>query len=736
MTRFFLPYQQYIKKLTASLLIIFSYWFLIQLINHYISVDGVINLISPAAGIGLVTILLYGYQVVPLIVIGSFLAYSPINILCLPTVNFSLSTIISLSVINGLQAFIGAFWLKRLCDLSKGINSVKDFYLLWFIGGYLAAFIGAILSTMTLYFSNDISLTYNALKTTLLWWQGNAVGIPIVATILLILLTSKPIKNWTPSKQKVIEFILLFGITFISGQAIFLGWYAELLGALSKGYWFYFFISIAAIRFGKQGVVLILLMGGIQAFYGAVQQVGFFGKDIEVTNLANLWASIQILAFVGMLQAIVIENRNKQASFDDLTQLPNRRLFMTSLHSEIYKANRNQSMFGLIFIDLDRFKQINDTLGHHIGDELLQAVTSRLKKGVRESDIISRLGGDEFTIIVPDINDITHLDTIAKKIIHIVHAPFQLAGQKIFITISAGVTVYPNDSSSAEELIRFADQAMYSAKSNGKNRFHYFTAEMQEKIEMKNNLMRDLYAAMNSDQLSMYYQPIVDVKSGKFAKAEALIRWDHPEKGYITPEVFIAIAEETGHISALGDWIVENVLTQLADWRRNYDTDLVVAINISPLQFMNTVSNQKIRETIRQLEIPAEQIILEITEGVLLEGHIDLFNEFKHFCDFNIKLAVDDFGTGYSSLAYIKKFPIDFLKIDRSFINDIEDNKDSKALVKAIIAMSDALEMNVVAEGVETIGQLQILEELGCNFIQGYFYSKPLNAIEFAKYLH
>ena len=723
------------KNLMTSILVIISYWFLTQLTNNFLAVDGIISLISPAAGIGLVAIVFGGYQLIPAIIIGSLLAYSPYHFPCWSAPNLPLVSIFLLSIINALQSLVGAFLLKRVCDLSQGINSVKQFYLLWLVGGYAAAFVGAVLSSMTLYISNDITLSYGVIKTATLWWQGNALGIGLSASTLLILLTSDNIKGQLSSNYRILEFTLLFGITFISGQVIFLDWFPEWLGAIGRGYWIYLYISIAAIRFGKQGVVLVLLMTTIQAVYGAVHQTGFFGGDIEATNLTNFWAWIQIVALVGMLQAIIIENKKNQASFDDLTRLPNRRLFMSSLQSEIAKSRRNATMLGLIFIDIDCFKEVNDTLGHHIGDELLILTAARFKNCVRESDIIARIGGDEFTVIIPDVHNISHIDAIANKIINIIQPPFELAGRQVFISASAGIAVYPNDSTSMEDLLKFADQAMYSAKFSGKNRFCYFTSEMQEKVEMRNQLMQDLRSAVNNNQLKMYYQPIVDVKSGKCIKAEALIRWDHPEKGFINPEVFIAIAEETGNMTILGDWIVNNVLTQLSEWRCNYNSDIVIAINISPLQFMNPLGNKKIRDIIQRLDIPPEQVILEITEGVLLDGHPDIFNEFNNFCDLNIKLAIDDFGTGYSSLSYIKKFPIHFLKIDRSFINDIEDNKDSKALVKAIIAMADALEMKVVAEGVETVGQLNILEDLGCDFIQGYFYSKPITAEEFVKFL-
>jgi diguanylate cyclase (GGDEF)-like protein len=712
-----------------------SYWFLTQLTNNFLAVDGIISLISPAAGIGLVAIVLGGYQFIPAIILGSLLAYSPYHLPYWSAPNLPLVSIFLLSIISALQSFVGAFLLNRLCDLSKGINSVKDFYLLWLVGGYVSAFVGAIISSMTLYISNDLTLSYGVIKTATLWWQGNALGIGLSASTLLILLTAENIKDQLSSQYRILEFIVLFGITFISGQVIFLNWYPELLGSIGRGYWVYLYISIAAIRFGKHGVVLVLLMTTIQAVYGAVQQTGFFGWDIESTNLTNFWVYIQIVALVGMLQAIIIENKKNQASFDDLTHLPNRRLFMTSLQSEIAKTRRNETMLGLIFIDIDHFKEVNDTLGHHIGDELLTLTAARFKNCVRESDIIARIGGDEFTVIIPDIHNISHIDAVANKIINILHPPFELAGRQVFISASAGIAVYPNDSTSMEDLLKFADQSMYSAKSSGKNRFHYFTTEMQEKVEMRNQLMQDLHSAVKNNQLEMYYQPIIDAKSGKCMKAEALIRWNHPEKGFINPEVFIAIAEETGNMTILGDWIVNNVLTQLADWRCNYNSDIVLAINISPLQFMNPLGNKKIRDIIQRLAIPSEQVILEITEGVLLDGHSDIFNEFKNFCDIDIKLSIDDFGTGYSSLSYIKKFPIHFLKIDKSFINDIEDNKDSKALVKAIIAMANALEMKVVGEGVETVGQLKILEDLGCDFIQGYFYSKPLTAEEFVKFL-
>ena len=449
----YLPFTP--QKLTASVLIIGLYWFLTQLSIHFVAVDGIISLVSPAAGIGLVAILIGGYQFIPAIIIGSLLAYSPFHFPFWSALNLSFISIFSLSIINALQSFFGAFVLKRLCDVSKGIHSVREFYLLWLVGGYASAFIGTILSCITLYFSHDITLSYGIIKTALLWWQGDALGIVLITSFLLILLTSSDFKEWFSSHYRFIEFILLFTIIFISGQVIFLDWYPELLGSISRGYWVYLYISIVAIRFGKQGVVIALIMIAIQAVYGATQHIGFFDEDLEATNLTNFWVYIQVVALVGMLQPIIIEDKKKQASFDSLTHLPNRRLFMSSLKSEITKTHRNGNILGLIFIDLDRFKAVNDTLGHHIGDKLLLETATRFKKCVRESDIIARLGGDEFTVIIPDIHNISNIDSIAKKLINSIQPPFKLAGQKVFISASAGIAVYPNDSSSIDELLRF-----------------------------------------------------------------------------------------------------------------------------------------------------------------------------------------------------------------------------------------------------------------------------------------
>ncbi len=424
----------------------------------------------------------------------------------------------------------------------------------------------------------------------------------------------------------------------------------------------------------------------------------------------------------------------KQANFDPLTGLPNRRMFMDHLEQETRKAARSHKPVVLFFLDLDLFKEINDTLGHDVGDLLLKETAHRLTHCVRDSDTVSRLGGDEFTVILSDIEDSGSVERVAQEILSKLAEPFELGLETVYVTASLGITLYPNDASDVEALLKNADQAMYAAKDLGRNRFNYFTPSMQEAARNRMQLANDLRNALNNTELEVYYQGIIDLRNQSIYKAEALLRWHHPTRGEVSPLEFIPIAEDTGMILGIGDWVFNQTMDQICRWREELQLDIQVSINKSPVQFRDegrSISDWLVRLNERGLK--GESIAIEITEGLLLDASPSVTERLLAFRDAGIQVSLDDFGTGYSSLAYLKKFDIDYLKIDRSFIQNLEKTSDDMVLCEAIIVMAHKLGIQVIAEGVETIEQSKLLSAAGCDYAQGYLYSRPVPGEEFAR---
>ncbi len=425
------------------------------------------------------------------------------------------------------------------------------------------------------------------------------------------------------------------------------------------------------------------------------------------------------------------ETISKQANYDLLTQLQNRRMFQIRLEQEIQRSHRSDIPFALLFIDLDHFKEVNDSLGHEMGDMVLVEASHRIKKLIRESDMLSRFGGDEFTIILPDIRDTIGIDNTAQTIIRALSQPFQLDSHQVYVSASIGITLYPNDADSASELLKNADQAMYQAKKSGRSRFNYFTPSMQESAQKRQHLLSDLHNALQMKQFQIYYQPIIDLKTGDIEKAEALIRWNHPEQGLICPDDFIALAEQSGLIIEIGDWVFKEASRQTRVWKKKYNTEFKVSVNKSPVQFKSTSDINDWIDYLHELGLSGKNSVIEITENLLMECDSNVNAKLLQFRDAGIEIALDDFGTGYSSLSYLKKFDIDYLKIDQSFVRNLTPDSQDMAICKAVIAMAHTLDIKVIAEGIETRLQCDHLTEMGCNFGQGYLFSRPVPADEF-----
>lgn len=417
------------------------------------------------------------------------------------------------------------------------------------------------------------------------------------------------------------------------------------------------------------------------------------------------------------------------AYYDSLTGLPNRELFQDRLNKTLQQAKRNGDIVSVMFLDLDHFKRVNDSLGHKIGDLLLKQVGDVLSRCVRASDTVARLGGDEFTIMLSGNSQLESVARVADKIIEALDAPFELEeGLQTYASVSIGISHYPVDGADVETLLKNADNAMYRAKDRGRHTYEFFTAEMNERATERLLLEQDLRQAIQDEQLTLAYQPQVDINSGKVLGFEALLRWHHEDRGWVSPSQFIPIAEEAGLIGRLGDWVLDQAVSQLAEWHKDYDTDLRMAVNISAQQlYMNDLPGQ-VTALLECYQVPASSLELELTESSLIENVEHASRVLKNLRALGVELALDDFGTGYSSLSYLKQFKVDRLKVDKSFVTDISTDTSDAEIVVTIIAMANSLKLKVIAEGVETQAQAAFLQYHGCNEAQGFYYSHPITA--------
>jgi diguanylate cyclase (GGDEF)-like protein/PAS domain S-box-containing protein len=427
----------------------------------------------------------------------------------------------------------------------------------------------------------------------------------------------------------------------------------------------------------------------------------------------------------------------RQANYDTLTGLPNRLMFADRLGTALLRGRRERHKVGLLFIDLDGFKKVNDTLGHNAGDDLLTEVARRLQACVRQDDTIARLGGDEFTVILPNIREPHDTEIVAKKVIERVREPIYLGDNEVYVSASIGITLYPDDAEDEETLIKHADTAMYEAKAAGRRTYKFFTANMNQAAQEKMELESELRAAIDRDEFDIRYQPIIDLKSGRITGTEALVRWNHPTRGFTSPDLFIPLAEEQGMIVAIGEWVFRQACCMARQWREDGHDNLQMAVNVSPRQCQEPDFGEMIERILEETGLPSSGVTLEITESLFIEGaHETAVSALHGLRHKGSLLSLDDFGTGYSSLSYLKRFPVDVLKIDREFVNDVTTAAEDQALCQAVIAMAHAFELNVVGEGVETLDHARVLRDMGCDRAQGYLISKPLSGAELQTFIH
>ncbi len=476
--------------------------------------------------------------------------------------------------------------------------------------------------------------------------------------------------------------------------------------------------------------------------YGTLVPLTIQGKALwfELSAACKTTSPGEPARFVMLARDVTERKANEtliweQAHLDALTGLPNRRMFRQHLQDALLPHPSGQQVdtkVALMFIDLDRFKEVNDTHGHDTGDMLLRAAAQRLRGCVRDSDLVARLGGDEFTLVVHGLQTTQQVQDIAEKVLSRLAQPFDLGDEKEQISASVGVTLYPDDGLAWEDLIQQADQAMYAAKNAGRNRWERFSPAMQEAALVRARIGRDLRSALAGEQLSVVYQPMVNLRTGELQKAEALLRWHHPLQGLISPASFIPIAEDTGQINPIGRWVFEQATQQLAQWRQTLDPNFQISVNISPAQLRDgCTDSQGWPEHLAQLGLPGSSVVLEITEGILMEATESTRAQLARLHKAGMQIALDDFGTGYSAMSYLHQFDLHYLKIDQAFVRNLGVSSKDLALCKATIVMAHELGLKVVAEGIETAEQQRLLTLAGCDCGQGYLFAKPMSAKDF-----
>jgi diguanylate cyclase (GGDEF)-like protein/PAS domain S-box-containing protein len=424
-----------------------------------------------------------------------------------------------------------------------------------------------------------------------------------------------------------------------------------------------------------------------------------------------------------------------QANYDQLTGLLNRHYMQSYMPSVFARARRQRQKVALLFMDLDNFKDINDSLGHDAGDEILIQTSNRINDVLRETDTPARTGGDEFTVLIEQVKDSTDAKVVAEKLIEVFKRPFTYKEKEVYATASIGISVYPDDSTSHDQLMQYADIAMYQAKKDGKNNYRFFSFEMRRLSEEQMILANHLRYALANREFSLHYQPKIDITNGKIVGAEALLRWSNPEIGNVSPVTFVPLAEKMGLIQEIGRWVLEEACREAYIWLDLSNNGIHISVNVSPQQFRTGSLVDDVKSALISSGLKNELLELEITESLLLYDSKDQLDLLNTLSDMGISLALDDFGTGYSSLSYLKRFPVRVLKIDRSFIQDLVANGNSKALVEAIIAMAKSLKLEIVAEGVENVDQLAFLRHHDVLVAQGYFFSKPIPADKFRELL-
>jgi diguanylate cyclase (GGDEF)-like protein len=565
---------------------------------------------------------------------------------------------------------------------------------------------------------------------------------PVVRSLVRAL---PPVSQGTPCDEVMARFLEdpgIYALPVVDGEA------RPVALVDRKGYIEFFTKPYSREIFGREGILAFLQSGHYYATVPIVVEdycsVEDAAQIVIASGIEHLVTGFLVTShghYLGVANGHDLLNlitQRKQAElyymahYDHLTGIPNRVLLNDRIAQACRDADRNGHLVALLFVDVDRFKQINDSLGHRAGDAVLRALVSRLKGAARKTDTVARIGGDEFVILMEDVNGPEDANTVARRLVESMHAPLTLLGHSLVVTVSIGIALYPTDDIDISRLLAKADSAMYEAKAKGRNGFRSYSAASAGYNPARLTLENDLRQAIGRDELALVFQPQVDFASERIQGVEALLRWHHPQRGPISPMEFIPLAEESGYIIELGQWVLRRALAQMADWQAAGLPAIRMAINISAVQFHQDDFAERLAAALAEFPIDPRLIELELTESVLMHNVEEVLETLNRIKALGIRLAIDDFGTGFSSLNYLRRFPIDRLKIDQSFVRDIEHTPANESITRSIIALADSLSLEVVAEGIEKDCEREILKRLGCPEGQGYFFARPLAAEQVA----
>lgn len=695
----------------------------------FTSVADNITLIWPPTGFALFVLLVFGLRYWPWISIGAF----AINV----STDIPVLAAAGIAVGNTLEAVAGMYLLK-INGFNNHLSRVRDVLLLVFLAAAISTLISASIGAFSLAIFGVISWDIFT-KAWTTWWMGDAMGNLVIAPLLL---------SWWYKDRIVFTHKSIFEAVFLF---ISLGFLTQFIFGAQYGLWdneppvsfmTFPFLIWASLRFGMRGATSSVLIIGVVLLVNIMLQQGPFSRGSTFESLTLLWLYTNFLAITSMVLASSISeqscaetNMRYLALHDHLTGLPNRMALNDRIEQFINSADRHNQSFALLYIDLDRFKTINDSLGHSSGDELLKTIGQRLLGCLRKDDVVSRIGGDEFVILINEVQRPEQLYKVLNKLIDSINVPVKVKGLELHTSLSIGISLYPNDGQDAETLLKHADIAMYRAKGMGRNTYLYYSADMKGLADNRFSIENDLRLSVLNNEFSLHYQPQFDAKNKTIKAVEALLRWRKPDGSYSPPNEFIPILEETGQIITVGAWVLEHACRQLSQWHAAGWDHLRLSVNLSSIQLNNEELASNITRVLDKYKLPSACLELEITESILIRHDSTVETNLKQLVKLGVRLAIDDFGTGYSSLSYLHRLSIDTLKIDRSFIENVPGDKNSEAIVHAIVGLSRGLNLTLVAEGVENDKQRAFVTELGCDYIQGFLFSRPLPQEEFGQLL-
>ncbi|HEV8601380.1 MAG TPA: EAL domain-containing protein [Patescibacteria group bacterium] len=676
-----------------------------------------VTLIWPPTGLALATLLLFGYRLWPGIFIGAFAANA--------VTSEPATVALGIAFGNTLAAIAGTYLLNRF-KFQRVFEQLTCIFKFLILGVLLSPMVSATLGSLSLVWSGLI-MRQDYWHTWLTWWIGDGMGILIVTPLLLVWFRKE---NRILLRKNYQEAIILCLFIFA------IGWYVFIsnLTASARAYLVFPFIMWATIRFRQMGAASANFIIAFIAVWATTFNHGPFASPSVETSLVHSLLFMFVFTITALFASAVVTQGQQakqqvlyQSYHDNLTDLPNRFSFEGQVNLMLEKMRIHKDPFAILMVDIDRFKLINDSLGHKSGDELLKKTAKRLEKNLPPDSILARMGGDEFVIATPEFEDADTAVSLSKKIIQAFQHPFLLDGQEIYSSVSLGIASYPHDGEDATSLLRNAYAALDRVKQTGRNSYLFYTRSLNAAAAQQLALETALRRAFTNGELEVHFWPQIEIDSGKIIKNEALLRWRHPTRGLIVADNFIHLAEITGLILPIGQWVMETAIQQTARWQKA-GIGVGIAINVSALEFQRKDFVTIIKDLLKKSGLKPESVTLELTERILLENSESVVKTLNDLKDLGMQISIDDFNTGYSSLNYIKQFPIDTLKIDRSFVSGLPHKRDDCAIAKTIIDLGRSLKKNVVAEGVETMAQLRFLYENNCNRVQGYLFSEPIPA--------